>query len=208
MSGPDDPDDDAVLAELTRLAAAGELPPDEAAEVAALVAARQTRAAAGSAPPVAAQPTARRFGWVLYVAPALVVAALVIGVGAVVRRDNGPDKTPLEQILDDPDIVVGVFGGGLPELSIVYSPDAGDGLLSGDAVDVPPPGEVYQLWRTTREEGGDDLVSLGVFTPDAAGTVELLLDGAESPADVAYSITLEPTGGSDRPTADPIATTS
>jgi anti-sigma-K factor RskA len=207
MSGPDDPDDDAVLAELTRLAEAGELPPDEAAEVAALVAARRDRAESAAAPPATAQAPGRRFGWLLYLLPALLVAGLVIGVGAVVRRDDGPDKTPLERILDDPDIVVGVFGGDLPELSIVYSPDVGDGLLSGDDVEAPPTGEVYQLWRTEADEGDGDLVSLGVFTPDASGTVEVLLDGAESPADVAYTVTLEPTGGSEQPTGDVIAET-
>lgn len=202
------PDDDAVLAQLIELAEAGELPPEETAEVEALVAARRERASAvAGSPPASNRPPPRRFGWLLYVLPAVVVAGLVIGVGAVVRRDNGPETDPVDRVLDDPGIVVGVFGGDLPALSIVYSPDAGDGLLSGDGIDVPPSGEVYQLWRTDGDEGGD-LVSLGVFTPDTSGTVELLVDDAESPADVAYSVTLEPVVGSDQPTGDPIAATS
>lgn len=206
VSAPDA--DDEVLDELVRLAEAGELPADEAAEVEALVAARRRRAESSVAAPTPSSPAPtsparRRFGWLLYVLPALLVAGLIIGVGAVARRDNGPETDPVDRVLDDPGIVVGVFGGDLSALSIVYSPDSGDGLLSGDGIDAPPDGQVYQLWRTD----GDELVSLGVFTPDATGTVEFLVDDAESPAEATYVVTVEPIGGSDRPTSDPIAET-
>lgn len=212
VRGMTGPDDDEVLAELVRLADAGELPPEEAAEVAELVAARQratprpepTRAAPSAAPSAAAS-SRRRFGWLLYLLPALVVGGVIIGLGAIVRRDNEEPTSPIERILDDPDLVVGTFNGDLASLSIVYSSDAGGGLLSGDDIDAPPAGEEYQLWLV-----GDDgeLTSLGVFAPDATGTVEVLVDDAESPEDAEYVVTLEPAGGSDRPTADPIAATA
>lgn len=209
VSAPDA--DDEVLDELVRLAEAGELPADEAAEVEALVAARRRRAESSVAAPTPSSPAPtpparRRFGWLLYVLPALLVAGLIIGVGAVARRDNGPETDPVDRVLDDPGIVVGVFGGDLSALSIVYSPDSGDALLSGDGIDAPPDGQVYQLWRTDGDDG-DELVSLGVFTPDATGTVEFLVDDAESPADVTYTVTVEPAGGSGEPTGDPIAAT-
>lgn len=209
-------DDDEVLAELVRLADAGELPPEEAAEVAELVAARQRAsgrpaqsaaparsAATAPAPSTPASPP-RRFGWLLYVLPAVIVGGVIIGLGAMVRRDNQEPVSPIERVLDDPDLVVGTFDGDLASLSIVYSSDAGDGLLSGDDIDALPAGEEYQLWLV-----GDDgeLTSLGVFAPDATGTVEVLVADAESPADVDYVVTVEPAGGSDRPTADPIAAT-
>ena len=63
-----------------------------------------------------------------------------------------------------------------------------------------PGGRTYQLWYV----GSDEVArSAGLLTADREGRGELLLDGDATTA-AAVGMTLEPAGGSPRPTTDPI----
>ncbi len=66
------------------------------------------------------------------------------------------------------------------------------------ASDLPMParGMTYQVWRVT---GDGEMVSAGTFTPDADGHIAVVLEGGSGDV-VKFMITLEPPGGSDRPT--------
>jgi len=88
---------------------------------------------------------------------------------------------------------------GGQEATLVWSGELG---LSAIIVeDLPALGddEDYQLWYIG--EGGP--VAAGTFDSDGSGTVWRVLDGTMSAGD-AVGVTVEPAGGSDQPTSDPI----
>lgn len=88
---------------------------------------------------------------------------------------------------------------GGQEATLVWSGELG---LSAIIVeDLPALGddEDYQLWYIG--EGGP--VAAGTFDSDGSGTVWRVLDGTMAAGD-AVGVTVEPAGGSDQPTSDPI----
>jgi hypothetical protein len=87
---------------------------------------------------------------------------------------------------------------------VFFSPARGI-ALSASRVSRLPPNQTYQLWATTNRGA----VSLGFIEPDAQGLVDSAFEPTPdlAPNIIGFMLTIEPTGGSERPSG-PIALTS
>jgi anti-sigma factor RsiW len=158
-------------------------------------------------PPVAPVVPLRRTGspWALRLSTAaaavLLVVSAVLGV-LLVRAQPGDQQTDAQAAA-----IADIVRAG--DAQILHQGDAGTGqmtaLMSAKAnrmlllsKDLPaaPDGHDYQAWTI-----GDKITSAGLITPDN-GDVSLDITGIDSARTI--GITIEPTGGSDQPTTDPI----
>jgi anti-sigma-K factor RskA len=149
-----------------------------------------------------ARPTARGRAWM----PFLVAAALalVVGVGALVMQpwagsDDVKRLTAAEQVLQAPDAEeVFVDLGEAGRATVVRSKSQDRAVISTEDMVSAPSGKDYELWFIE----GDEFVSAGLMPDEPDQTV--VLDGSAAEA-AAVGITVEPDGGSEQPTSDPIA---
>lgn len=138
--------------------------------------------------------------------PFLVAAALalVVGVGAAVTRpwasDDEPRLTAAERVLQAPDaeeVFVDLDEAG--RATVVRSKAMDKAVIVTEDMVAAPDGKDYELWFQTPDE---DMVPAGLMPDDPDQTV--VLDGPAAEA-IAVGITVEPDGGSEEPTSDPIA---
>ncbi|WP_067437898.1 anti-sigma factor [Nocardioides jensenii] len=141
--------------------------------------------------------------------PALLATAAtlaVLGGGSVVvwqQRDDGSSEqqlTATQQVLraDDAKAVAVDFPDGA-QAKLVRSAALGKAVLVTHDMPAAPTGKVYQLWLQSAK-GAMEPAGL---MPRGADQ-EVLLDGDAGTA-TAAGITVEPAGGSEAPTSDPIA---
>ncbi|MBD3944942.1 anti-sigma factor [Nocardioides ganghwensis] len=155
-----------------------------------------------AAPARSGKPAGRR-GW----APFLVAAALAlfVGLGAMIVApwaddDEVPRLTAAEQVLQAPDAEeVFLDLGEAGRATVVRSKSQDKAVIVTEDMVSAPEGKDYELWFQTPE---DDMVPAGLM-PDAPDQT-VVLDGSAAEA-VAVGITVEPEGGSEQPTSDPIA---
>ncbi|PNH84554.1 anti-sigma factor [Arthrobacter sp. AFG20] len=135
--------------------------------------------------------------WLIGVAAAAVIALGGVGVGAYLANQNDPFNQVIEA-QDARQATVDVNGGGTATVSISQSHDA----LVVRMKDVPPPpaGKVYQMWLIPKD--GSTPVSQGLMDAEALSK-PALVKGIGSAA--ALGITVEPAGGSARPTLPTVA---
>lgn len=81
-------------------------------------------------------------------------------------------------------------------MTALMSPSTNQMLLLTDDLPPAPSGHDYQAWKI-----GEEVASAGLIEPEA-GRASLAVDGIDAAKQV--GITIEPTGGSDQPTTDPI----
>lgn len=143
----------------------------------------------------------RRFGgvrgWVAAAAAAAVIALGGIGVGVYVAGQNDP----VNQVLQAGDVrqaTVDVNGGGTATVSISSSKNAVVVRMNG--VPAPPAGKVYQMWLIPKD--GSDPVSQGLMDAQALSH-PAVVSGIASAASI--GITVEPVGGSKKPTLPTVA---
>ncbi|GAB2726687.1 anti-sigma factor [Arthrobacter bambusae] len=143
----------------------------------------------------------RRFGgvrgWVAAAAAAAVIALGGVGVGVYVAGQNDP----VNQVLQASDVrqaTVDVNGGGTATVSISSSKNAVVVRMNG--VPAPPAGKVYQMWLIPKD--GSDPVSQGLMDAQALSH-PAVVSGISSAA--AIGITVEPVGGSKKPTLPTVA---
>jgi len=134
-------------------------------------------------------------------------AAVVLVVGGVVVGTNpggpGSSQTPVasayERVTTASDVVIDkrdVVGGGTATVYFSAS-EAKTAVVLNDAAPLPE-GRVLQMWYV----GQSGPVSAGVMSStDGAG--HAVLDGTYTPGDT-VAITVEPEGGSEQPTSEPI----
>ncbi|WP_241534889.1 anti-sigma factor [Clavibacter michiganensis] len=134
-------------------------------------------------------------------------AAVVLVVGGVVVGTNaggpGSSQTPVassyERVTTASDVVIDkrdVVGGGTATVYFSAS-EAKTAVVLNDAAPLPD-GRVLQMWYV----GRSGPVSAGVMaSTDGAG--HAVLDGTYTPGDT-VAITVEPEGGSEQPTSEPI----
>ncbi|MBO0680328.1 anti-sigma factor [Mycolicibacterium sp. S2-37] len=134
----------------------------------------------------------------LAAAAVVVVGGAALGVGLALRPDTQP--TTAEQVFAAPDVqtVSSSIAGGTA--TVVFSKERNAGVLVMNDVPPPQPGTVYQMWL------------VGADGPQSAGTMD---DKAVSPSTTAVlqridssqqlAFTVEPPGGSARPTSPIIA---
>jgi anti-sigma-K factor RskA len=155
----------------------------------------------GGAIPLASR--RRRFRPALAAAAAAVV---IVGGGAVVATqpwDDGTSQTQLsaaDRVLNDPEAehVTREFPGGATA-TLVRSRSEGKAVLVTSKMPAAPDGKVYELWF---QDDAGAMVPAGLMPRKSDQTV--LLHG-DATAATAVGITVEPVGGSDEPTTDPIA---
>lgn len=182
------------------------------ARVAALSAAHDAAAAAPAAPAEAAPPTApartahrpvahplRRRLAALGVAAAIVTAVAIpttIAIQATqAQRELQAEADTIARMLADPDaqmLTADMSGGG--EVSALVS--AGHVLLAASGMADPGDDLDYQLWAIN----GDSISSAGLIHP-TDGSASALLEAAPG---TTLAVTLEPAGGSEQPTTEPL----
>lgn len=132
-------------------------------------------------------------------------AAAAVAIGAVVVTQWGQD-TPDEvivaasDVLEAPDAVRSSEQIGPATLTVVTSASLDASALVAEEMDPAPQDQDYQLWFV-HEDG--TAVSAGLMPHDDSGSTTLLLEGEPGGA-IAVGVTLEPSGGSEQPTSDPI----
>lgn len=114
--------------------------------------------------------------------------------------DASDDLTAAEQVLaaDDAERVDDRLPDGT-RATLVVSRSEGRAVLLVDDLAPPPGGTDYQLWLQTPE---GDLTSAGLVPDGGDTTVALEGDASEA---TGAGITVEPDGGSEQPTTNPIA---
>jgi anti-sigma-K factor RskA len=154
--------------------------------------------------PVVPITAARRHRWMRWGAVAAAAAAAVIAV-LVVSPWSGDDAgQQIAAVIDAPDAQTIELTGELTGLRLVHSASVGNSVLEGEAVVVPEGTDVYELWRLA---GSAPQAVVREFRPNDDGTVSVLMEGVDPGSDD-FAVTIEPEGGSDQPTSQPIAMTA
>lgn len=135
---------------------------------------------------------------------AAAAAAVLLSVGGIAwspwNNDTTTSISAIERVESAPDATTLSSNGGAMTAEVTYSREMGQSAITVDGLAPAPKGKTYQLWYFTK---GGSITSAGLLTPDADGVGQQLLDGdANSAAKV--GMTLEPAGGSDQPTTEPI----
>ncbi len=86
---------------------------------------------------------------------------------------------------------------------LIWSPGQGAVLLTASAMPRPHAGRTYQLWGIAK---GGQPQSLGTFTPEENGRVQVVLHVPPEAEMQVAAVTEEPDGGSPRPTGQPLMT--
>ena len=159
-------------------------------------------------PPATAEPDARvrrlRNPLTMLIAAAaavvLVATGAVIGLGAASKGPEGAQVDGLVELSAAEDLqqaVEAVHGGGTAKL--IWSVDLKRSAMLIEGLPALQPDETYQLWYI--DDAG--ATSAGTVTASGAGPTWRVLDGEMSGSD-AVGLTVEPRGGSDEPTTDPL----
>ena len=135
---------------------------------------------------------------------AAAVAAAVVGIGGFVAEreradDLRADQARLTAVMSAPDAATtesAATGGG--EVRIIASPANNAAVVIGSSLAELGQGKTYQVWRM--HDGTP--TSVGLL---GRGPGVLYVDGIKG-AD-AFAVTVEPSGGSPKPTSDPIVAT-
>lgn len=141
----------------------------------------------------------------LAVASLAAVVGLVFSVGALANVQNSNDQQSLQAsrlaaISASADVqraVADVAGGGTATL--VWSNELLSSAMIVDGVAVLPESRVYELWYI----GESGPRAAGTFTVDASGESWFVLIGEMHSGDV-VGVTIEPVGGSEQPTTEPV----
>lgn len=137
--------------------------------------------------------------WIIGAAAA---AAVVVAASVGINGFIGAQNSPTDQVITAADVrvaTVPVQGGGDAKVSVSTAKDSAVVQMSG--VPAPGPGTVYQLWLLP--QGTDQApVSLGLMASSTDLGKPALVTGISTAQ--ALAITVEPTGGSEKPTSLPV----
>lgn len=136
---------------------------------------------------------------------AAAAVAIIIGGGIVIANLNDGSQNPIQadgitiiRAADDAQQVeAAVATGGTATL--VWSGELAQAALIADGMNPLSDDQVYELWYIG--EGGPR--AAGTFTVDENGSVQQVLEGDMRAGDL-VGITIEPAGGSEQPTSEPI----
>lgn len=141
-----------------------------------------------------------RSRWWLAAAAAAVVAAA--GLTYAVTRPDDPVTTLMAQVLDAEDAQVSTEQAAGATFTVVSSDDVGRAVFMVDDLPQPPEGSDYQLWFVLDDGRA---VSAGLVPPDGTPDARMLLEGSIPDAEeTLVGVTVEPAGGSEQPTTEPI----
>ncbi|WP_231640887.1 anti-sigma factor domain-containing protein [Nocardiopsis sp. NRRL B-16309] len=187
-----------------RLAAATARTPPEGLRARVLADVGRTRQLA-PAPERLPEPR-RRWGWGFGLVLAACLA-VVVALGAVTAdqvrqvRELRENERRIAAVLAAPDAA---YTAAEPmegvTVSLVYSESEGRLVFSSHGL-AEPEDEDYQLWLT-RDDG--TVTSAGVLSIGESGVAEPLLAGVDEEEASGVAVTLEPEGGSEQPTSEPL----
>ena len=133
----------------------------------------------------------------LLVAAAAAVLAVAAGIGYnAMQEPEHVMAAPVSQVFNAPDAhhaTVKTSNGG--EISVATSPSLGKMAVETDDLPELGSGQVYQLWTLSSGQAA----SAGLLEDPDAGAAMAMPDSG-----TAVAITIEPAGGSDQPTTEPI----
>lgn len=204
---------------LARIAVTRQLPPqvahsldDEGASLQPAVAPPATVSAATPARPeprmaevVDLASRRRRTSKMLLTAAAAVAIALV-ALSAVFLLNRGRTTNDADQLRQCVDTAADQHqmsaASGSPGVSkVTVSASCGAAVVRLSDIAAPAPGKTYQLWVIA----GDEVRSVGTMDPDATGSMPDTVAQVHI-GDTAIGLTVEPTGGSTKPTMPPVIT--
>lgn len=137
-------------------------------------------------------------------AAVLAVAVLSLSVVTAGLRSRVSELETYEDIaaiLQAEDAVTLTEEVGAARLQVVASPGSGAGAVLANGMDEAPNGHAYQLWLITEDQ---QALPAGFLEVGDDGHGEQIMRG-EMAGVVAVGITVEPAGGSEQPTTEPIA---
>ena len=137
---------------------------------------------------------------------AAVLAIAVIGLSVVTAglRQEVNELEPyaeLAAIMQAEDAITLTETVGDAQLRIVASPASGAGAILAQGMSEAPNGHAYQLWLLTDDE---QAIPAGFLAIGEDGTGKQIMRG-EMDGVIAVGITVEPAGGSEQPTTEPMA---
>jgi anti-sigma-K factor RskA len=139
-----------------------------------------------------------RLGWL--VTAAAVIVAIWVGVAVVTYHDApaAPRGMSADAVLAQPDLrtrLVPVSSGG--SLMVRSSAGIATALVSFSDVPAPPDGRIYQVWLVSADGAPR---SVAIVVSVAGPSVVTRFDTVDT-----LAVTVEPAGGSAKPTSTPIA---
>lgn len=138
-------------------------------------------------------PSPSRVPWGRRWAGAAAVAALLAVAAGAIGYSLAPGRSPVQ--------VAAFPTQGQRALAVAYQPGAAHGWVIGSGFPTPPDGKVYELWFTSDPKG--PLQPAGTFLPKGGSVVAPVTLGASLSF---LAVSVEPRGGSRRPTSAPILT--
>jgi anti-sigma-K factor RskA len=145
-------------------------------------------------------PIARRRSWTTRALVAAAAAVLVAAVGVGVSRIGGDDPGPslasgVTQVFEAPDRRLAEVRTDQGTVRVAASPSRDEMAVDARGLEAPDEGRVYQLWSID----SDGAVSVGLLDDDTVGaSMPMPAEGTQ------VAITLEPAGGSEQPTGEPL----
>ncbi|MTV24405.1 anti-sigma factor [Nitriliruptoraceae bacterium ZYF776] len=142
----------------------------------------------------------------LAIPAAAVVAIAVLGLAAIVANLNArldsveANANQMSEVLAAADAqTFTVDGEGGELVRVVASPSRGEAVFVVNGMEAAPADHVYELWMI--DEAG--ATKAGLFDVDDRGRATRVLTGDMRDV-AAIGVTIEPAGGSDQPTSEPI----
>jgi anti-sigma-K factor RskA len=146
--------------------------------------------------PVVPMRRPRRWKVIAAIAAAAAIVNGVLLVGALGRLSDA-DRA-LEVVSAGDARTVALADTPVGPVRFVWSGDVGRGVFTGSAVPAIQSNRTYELWYM---DAAGNPTPAGLFAPDAAGDVLVLVDMPVEPGTV-LGLTVEPSGGSPAPTGD------
>lgn len=128
-------------------------------------------------------------------AAVVLIAGAVFGIGQLQQDDTAPLAASVSQVFEAPDAHTAEVRTPQGLLRVATSPSKGEMAVDTRDLASLDDQHVYQLWAIVN----GDMVSAGLLADKDAGAAM-----AMPPAGTEVAITVEPAGGSERPTTDPI----
>ena len=158
--------------------------------------------------PTSVGETPKRRSMTRYVGFAAAAVALVVvgmGIGQVVAVDQDqPDliaeASELVALATAADTQVVRSSNESGQFAYLVSTDSNRAVMVGEGVQTPGADRTYQMWLLDAQ---GDAISMGVFEPNSTGEVVLPMEGDLTGAQ-GFAVTVEPGGGSQVATTDPI----
>lgn len=147
----------------------------------------------------------RAVRWLSVAAASLAIAGMgAVGYGVQQHQDVESitaEAQMVASVMMAPDAQLRQMPMGSATSTIVMSPSQGEAVMVASNVPTLPSGQVYELWTV---DASGDARPAGTWSPAANGSVAVPIQGDLSTT-AAVAVTVEPTGGSAKPTSKPIA---